>query len=132
MSGVNKAIIIGRLGKDPEVKTTPTGKKCALMSIATSEKINGIEKVEWHRVVVWEQKAELAEKYLKKGSYVYIEGKIQTREYEDKQNGIKRFVTEIIVNKIEIPFPNNVQASKEEIKTTQSEILNYANEDVPF
>jgi len=98
MSSVNKATIIGRLGKDPEVKTTSTGKKCATFSVATSEKYKDKEVTEWHRIVLWEQLAELAEKYLKKGNLCYLEGKIQTRDYE--QNGQKHYITEIIGSKL--------------------------------
>lgn len=100
MSGVNKAIILGRLGKDPEIRATQSGKKCASFSIATSETFNGTEKIEWHRIVCWEKLAEVAEKYLKKGVKVFVEGKIQTRSYENK--GIKTFLTEIIASQISL------------------------------
>lgn len=99
MSTLNKATIIGRLGQDPEVRTTQGGTKVATLSIATSEKWKGKdgqtqERTEWHRVVAWGRTAEVARDYLKKGSQVYIEGPIQTREWEDK-DGQKRYTTEI-------------------------------------
>lgn len=99
MSTLNKAIIIGRLGQDPEVRTTHGGTRVATLSIATSEKWkdkNGQkqERTEWHRVVAWGRTAEVARDYLKKGSQVYVEGPIQTREWEDK-DGQKRYTTEI-------------------------------------
>lgn len=103
MSGVNKAIILGRLGQDPEVRTTPSGQQVCTMSIATSEKYTKDgkqeEKTEWHRVVCWGKTAELAGKYLKKGRNVYIEGKIQTRSWDD-QAGQKRYTTEVIANQL--------------------------------
>ena len=100
MSGINKAIIVGRLGKDPDVRATQSGKKCATLSLATSEKYKDQEKTEWHRIILWEKLAEIAEKYLKKGNLVYIEGKIQTREYESQ--GVKKYVTEIVANQISL------------------------------
>jgi len=99
MSGVNKAIIIGRLGQDPELKYTPNGNAVCNFSIATSEKFktkSGSEKEEtqWHRIVAWGKTAEIAAEYLAKGREVYIDGKIKTRSYEDK-NGVKKYSTEI-------------------------------------
>jgi len=99
MSSLNKAMIIGRLGQDPEVRYTQSNTAFANMSVATSEKYkdrNGElqETTEWHRVVVWGRLAEICQEYLKKGSLVYFEGPIQTREWEDK-DGQKRYTTEI-------------------------------------
>jgi single-strand DNA-binding protein len=100
MASVNKAILIGNLGKDPELRYTPSGRAVASFSIATSEKWKGQdgenqEKTEWHNIVLWGRTAELAKEYLSKGSPVYIEGRIQTRSYEDK-NGVKKYITEIV------------------------------------
>jgi single-strand DNA-binding protein len=100
MASVNKAILIGNLGKDPELRYTPSGRAVANFSIATSEKWKGQdgenqEKTEWHNIVLWGRTAELAKEYLSKGSPVYIEGRIQTRSYEDK-NGVKKYITEIV------------------------------------
>ena len=101
---VNKVILIGNLGKDPESKTLESGAKVTSFTIATSEsykdKNSGekITKTEWHNIVVWRGLADVAEKYLKKGSQVYIEGKIQSRTYEDKKEGVTKYFTEIIGN----------------------------------
>lgn len=102
MSSLNKACILGNLGKDPEVRTTQGGTKVANISVATSErwrdKNSGEQKerTEWHRVTLWDKLAEIAEKYLSKGSKVYLEGKIQTRKWQD-QNGQDRYSTEIVL-----------------------------------
>ncbi|MEO1022502.1 MAG: single-stranded DNA-binding protein [Bacteroidota bacterium] len=99
MSSLNKAMIIGRLGQDPEVRYTQANTAVATLSIATSERYkdsNGEnqERTEWHRVVAWGRLAEICQQYLKKGSLVYIEGPIQTRQWEDQQ-GQKRYTTEV-------------------------------------
>ncbi len=96
---LNKAMIIGRLGQDPEVRYTQSNTAVANLSVATSEKYkdkNGEmkEDTEWHRVVLWGRTAEIAQEFLKKGSQVFIEGKIQTREWEDKE-GQTKYTTEI-------------------------------------
>jgi len=102
MAGVNKAIILGNLGQDPEVRFMPSGEAVANLSIATSEtwkdKQTGEqkEKTEWHRVSVFGKSAEIAGEYLKKGSKVYIEGKIQTRKWTDQQ-GQDKYTTEIVL-----------------------------------
>ncbi len=107
MGGVNKVIIIGRLGKDPEIRYTPAGDAVATLTIATSDdwrdKNTGERqsKTEWHRVVAWRKLAEIAGNYLKKGSQVYIEGKLQTRSWEDR-DGVKRFTTEIIAQNMQM------------------------------
>src|SRR5690554_7863187 len=98
MSSLNKAMIIGRLGSDPEVRYTQSNTAVATLSIATSERFkdsNGEyqERTEWHRVVAWSRLAEICQQYLKKGSLVYIEGPIQTRSWEDK-DGQKKYMTD--------------------------------------
>ncbi|MDR2422424.1 MAG: single-stranded DNA-binding protein [Deltaproteobacteria bacterium] len=95
MASVNKAILIGRLGQDPEMRRTQTGKNVTNFSMATSERWNNEERVEWHKIVLFERLAEVAKEYLRKGSQVYIEGRIQTRAWED-QKGNKRTTTEIV------------------------------------
>lgn len=97
---VNKVIIIGNLGSDPELRTTGGGQQVAQFSVATSRSWNNAsgekqEKTEWHRIVAWRKLAEIADRYLKKGDKVYIEGEIQYREYEAKDGTGKRYVTEI-------------------------------------
>jgi len=104
--GVNKVILIGNLGSDPEVKYTPSGVPVANFSLATSETWNDKsgerqEKTEWHRLVIWRKLAEIAGQYLKKGSKIYIEGKLQTRSWDD-QNGQKRYTTEVVVNDLQM------------------------------
>ncbi|WP_421774859.1 single-stranded DNA-binding protein [Gracilimonas sp.] len=99
MSSLNKAMLIGNLGQDPEVRYTQSNTAVATLSIATSERFkdsNGEyqERTEWHRVVAWGRTAEICQQYLSKGSKVYIEGPIQTRQWEDK-DGQKRYTTEI-------------------------------------
>ena len=105
MSSVNKAILIGRLGQDPELKYTPGGKAVVNFSIATSETWmkdgEKQEKTEWHNIVMWEKLAEVAAEYLKKGSLVYIEGPIQTRTWEG-QDGHKNKATEVVGKKMEM------------------------------
>jgi single-strand DNA-binding protein len=105
MSGVNKVIIVGRLGADPEVKTVSNGNTVTRLSVATSENWNDKdgqkqERTEWHRVVVWGKLAELCGKYLSKGRQVYLEGRLQTRSWEDQQ-GQKRYTTEIVANTVQ-------------------------------
>ncbi|QTM69044.1 single-stranded DNA-binding protein [Buchnera aphidicola (Hormaphis cornu)] len=101
--GINKVILIGYLGQDPEVRYMPNGSAVANINLATSEtwkdKKTGEtkEKTEWHRIVIFGKLAEIAREYLKKGSQVYIEGSLQTRKWKD-QNGLERYITEIVVN----------------------------------
>ena len=105
MAGMNKAILIGNLGKDPEIRYTPSGTAVANFSIATSEswtdKESGDkrERTEWHRIVAWGKLAEICGEYLHKGKQVYVEGRIQTRDWEDN-DGVKRYTTEIIINQM--------------------------------
>jgi len=99
MASVNKVILIGNLGRDPELRCTPQGKPVATLSIATTERWTNKsgekqERTEWHRVVLWGRQAEVANQYLKKGSPCYIEGRITTRSWEDKDK-VKRYTTEI-------------------------------------
>jgi len=102
MSGINKAIILGNLGKDPEVRTFADGNKVCNFSVATSEswkdKQSGEkkEKVEWHNISIYGPLADIAEKYLKKGSKVYLEGKLQTRKWQD-QSGNDRYSTDVVL-----------------------------------
>lgn len=104
--GVNKVILVGRLGSDPELKYTPSGVAVATFSVATNENWtdkdgNAQERTEWHRIVCWRKLAEIAGEYLKKGRQVYVEGRLQTRSWED-QNGVKRYQTEIIARDIQM------------------------------
>ncbi len=101
MTGVNKVILIGNLGKDPEIRYLEGGVSVASFPLVTSEYFvkdgKRIEQVEWHNVVMWRKLADNASKYLKKGRTVYIEGKLRTRSFEDKEN-VKRYITEIVAD----------------------------------
>ncbi|HYQ87699.1 MAG: hypothetical protein AUI33_11940 [Ignavibacteria bacterium 13_1_40CM_2_61_4] len=100
---LNKATLIGNLGKDPEVSYTASGVAVAKFSVATNERWkdaegNVQERTEWHNIVAWRKLAEICGQYLKKGSKVYLEGKLQTRSWDDKNTGVKRYSTEIIAD----------------------------------
>ena len=106
MAGVNKVILIGNLGNDPEVRTLENGTKVATLSIATSESYtdkdgNRQEQTEWHRVVYWRKTAEIVEKYVKKGSKIFVEGRLKTRSWTDKDN-ITRYTTEIVGDRLQM------------------------------
>ncbi len=104
MASLNKVLLIGHLGKDPEVRYTPDGAAVASFSLATSEVFNDKngtrqERTEWHRISAWGKLADICKQYLAKGRQVYIEGRIRTREYTDRE-GIKRYATEIVANQM--------------------------------
>jgi single-strand DNA-binding protein len=106
MSGVNKVILVGRLGGDPELRYTPGGQAVARLSLATSEAWTDKqgqkqERTEWHRVVVWGKMAEVCGQHLSKGRQVYIEGRLQTRSWDDKNSGQKKYSTEIVANTVQ-------------------------------
>jgi single-strand DNA-binding protein len=105
MSGVNKVIIVGRLGADPEVKAVGQGSTVTRLNVATSENWMGKdgqkqERTEWHRIVVWGKLAEICGKHLSKGRQVYVEGRLQTRKWEDQQ-GQAKYTTEIVANTVQ-------------------------------
>ena len=143
MSGVNKVILVGHLGKDPEVRHLENGVNVASFSLATTETItnkNGEKQdlTEWHNIVVWRGLADVAEKYLKKGKQVYVEGKIRTRSWDDKE-GVKRYTTEIVADSFTMlgkkedggnANSNNMNAGV----PSASEIVNSAGgeDDLPF
>ena len=107
MAGINKVILVGRLGKDPETKFTPNGVAVTSFTIATSEEWKNKDtgeknsKTEWHRIVTWNRLAEICGEYLSKGSQIYIEGRLQTREWEDR-DGNKKYTTEIIAQSMQM------------------------------
>lgn len=112
---VNKVMLLGRLGKDPEMATTPKGSRVTKFSLATSEKDKDKkERTEWHNIVVWGKLAEVAGQYLAKGRQVFIEGKLQTRSWDDK-NGQKRYMTEIVCTNL-----NFIGGDKKETAPTVS------------
>jgi single-strand DNA-binding protein len=100
---LNRVTLIGNLGKDPEVKYTPSGTPVAKIALATNERYkdkNGEwqDRTEWHNVVLWQRLAEIAGEYLKKGGKVYVEGRLQTRSWDDKQTNQKKYMTEVVAN----------------------------------
>jgi single-strand DNA-binding protein len=104
---VNKVILIGNLGRDPEVRSTPSGQPVASFSLATSRKWkdktgNRQEETEWHNIVVWGKQAEIAGQYLKKGKQIYLEGRLQTRSWDDKQSGEKKYRTEVVCDNFQM------------------------------
>ncbi|MCI0514668.1 single-stranded DNA-binding protein [candidate division KSB1 bacterium] len=103
-NSVNRVVILGRLGADPEVQYTPTGVAVAKFNVATNrawkdEAGNVIEKTDWHRIIAWRKQAEIIGEYLKKGAQVYVEGRLETRSWDD-QNNQKRYITEVIVENL--------------------------------
>ncbi len=100
---LNRVQLIGNLGKDPEVKYTPSGTPVAKLTIATNERFKDKsgewqDRTEWHNVVLWQRLAEIAGEYLKKGGKVYIEGRLQTRSWDDKQTNQKKYMTEVVAS----------------------------------
>lgn len=106
-SSVNKVILIGRLGKDPEIRSTPQGTTVAKFTIATDERFTDRsgekqERTEWHNIVAWSKLAEICGQYLKKGKLVYIEGSLRTDSWDDKETGQKRYRTEIVAQNMQM------------------------------
>ena len=141
MSGINKVILVGRLGADPEMKNTSTGQTVTRINLATSESWVNREgkrqdKTEWHRIVVWGKLAETCAQHLSKGRQVYIEGRLQTRSWETEK-GDKRFSTEVVANQV-LFLGSGASAGKpkEEAKTSQTyqpeETFDTKAEDLPF
>ena len=142
MASLNKAFLIGNLGKDPEIRVTPAGQTVATFSLATTERVKSKdgkseERTEWHRVVLWGKLAEIARDYLHKGKTVYVEGRIQTRKWDDK-NGHTNYTTEIIGDNLQMLSPKKeaergYPASWDEMDTGSDvarELVDY--DDVPF
>ena len=128
MAGVNKAILVGNLGRDPELRHTQNGQAVVNFTLATSENWtdkNGerVERTEWHRIVVWGKTGEMCAQYLSKGRTVYVEGRIQTREWEDK-DGNKRYTTEINAQTVNFigPRTSSGVSGAEDNATSPSEV----------
>ena len=142
---VNKAIILGNVGQDPDVRSLDNGIKVANFSVATTERgytlKNGTqvpERTEWHNIVVWRGLAEIAEKYVKKGTKLYIEGKIKTRSYEDNQGG-KRYITEVYADQLELLGGSQGNRLEKGTRTTdwapsseESALKPITDDDLPF
>lgn len=104
---VNKVILIGNLGRDPEVRSTQTGRPVANFTLATNRRWTDNqgqrqEQTEWHNIVCWGRQAEVAGQYLRKGKQIYVEGRIQTRSWEDRQSGEKKYMTEIVCDNFQM------------------------------
>ena len=143
MSGINKVILVGHLGKDPEVRHLEGGVTVASFPLATSETFNRdgkrVEQTEWHNVVLWRGLAEVASRYLQKGKLVYIEGKLRTRSFEDKEK-VKKYVTEIVAENFtmlgrktdfEPNTPSNVLPANNKIEDDFSTSIDQSG-DLPF
>ncbi len=143
MLGVNKVILIGNLGKDPEVRTLESGTKVATFSLATNESFKGkdgnrVEQTEWHNIVLWRALADLAEKYLRKGNQIYLEGRIKSRSWEDKE-GNRKYITEIVGDNMtflgkpsESTSPNRPPATEEPQEFGESSAAEEGDGDLPF
>lgn len=133
MSSVNRIILVGRLGKDPESRQAGD-KKVVSFPLATSEKYNGNEQVEWHNVEIWGKLADIAEQYLTKGSLVFLEGKIKTDQWE--KDGVKQYRTKVVVNQMTMLGGNqaNGQATEqvEQQAAEQAQEVYPSDDDLPF
>jgi single-strand DNA-binding protein len=150
---VNKVILIGNLGKDPEVKYTPQGTPVAKLTLATNERYKDKEgqwqdRTEWHNDVLWQRLAEIAGEYLKKGGKVYIEGRLQTRSWDDKQTNQKKYMTEVVASDLVLlggrgegggessraaaAGGNNFDQRTSEAETVPAQSSPISDEDIPF
>lgn len=136
---VNKVILIGNLGRDPEVRTIPSGQNVAEFSLATSRRWrdrdgNQQEQTEWHRIVCWGRQAEIAGQYLRKGRQVYVEGRLQTRSWDDKQTGEKRYMTEVICDNFQMLGRREDYDSSPSYDQTgdDSQAADPVDDDIPF
>jgi single-strand DNA-binding protein len=147
MASVNKAILIGNLGKDPELRYTPSGQAVASFPLATSERYkdkegNWQERTDWHNIVVWGRQGETVKEYLKKGRSAYVEGRIQTRSYDDRE-GNKKWITEIVASRVQFlggrgegdRSGGGQSASESEMPETAAvsePLVNQEDDDLPF
>ncbi len=144
MAGVNRVLLIGNLGKDPEVITFDNGVKKASFPLATSESYknkegNRVDQTEWHNIVMWRGLAEICEKYLHKGDQIFIEGKIRTRSYE--VDGVKKYITEIFTDNMTMlgkrsdsqgTTPQNPVENQQTPETGDAETIDSPGDDLPF
>jgi single-strand DNA-binding protein len=139
MASVNKVILVGNLGADPEVRYTPGGKAVATFRLATKEQWTGkdgekTERTEWHRIVAWARLGEICGEYLHKGSQVYIEGRLQTRNWEDRE-GVKRYTTEIVAQAMQMlgsAGGKGGTAKTVEERFPDEEPVSIPEDDIPF
>ena len=140
---INKVILVGNLGKDPELRYTPSGSTVCIFSLATTEKFKGKagearEQTEWHNIVAWNGLAEICGEYLHKGKQVYVEGKLQTRSYEDR-NGVKRYKAEIVIsqmqmlgNKVSDDGKKRLDSDDWDFEPPENNKGNRLNDEVPY
>ena len=141
MASINKVILVGNLGRDPEVRYTQNGNAVANINLATNEVWNDKsgqrqERTEWHRIVVWGKQAEIAKEYLSKGRQIYVEGSLQTRQWEDK-DGQKRYTTEIRCQRFVMLGGRGGEGRSESVGGSEPEPempqdMSYSDEDIPF
>ena len=125
MASINKVIIVGSLGRDPETRSNPSGDSVTRISVATSWKGKNEEQTEWHRIVMFGKLSEIADKYLRKGSQVYIEGRLQTSKYTGK-DGIERYSTDIIASQMQM------LGGKGETARPAKQDAPFINDPIPF
>ena len=141
MASLNRVTLIGNLGRDPEVRTTPNGTKVATVSLATTTRWRDPEsketktRPEWHRVVLWSRNAEIISEYCSKGSQLYVEGPLQTRSWTDR-DGAKRYTTEVVARRVQLlgrpedrQIPDAEEAAPEAPAPDESEV---PEDDIPF
>jgi single-strand DNA-binding protein len=141
MASLNKVMLIGNLGKDPEVRFTASGQAVASFSLATSEKFKGKsgdweERTEWHNITLWGKLAEIAGEYLSKGKTIYVEGRLQTRKWQDK-SGNDRYTTDIVGDKMQMlsakgERSSSTSGSSAGMSSMQNEEPPFQDDDIPF
>ena len=145
MASVNKAILIGNLGKDPELRYTSSGQAVASFSLATTDRYkdkegNWQERTDWHNIVVWGRQGETAKEYLSKGRSAYIEGRIQTRSYDDKE-GNKKWITEIVASRVQFlggrgdggsKSSDSSNSGSKDAQAVTEPLVNQEDDDLPF
>ena len=141
MASLNKVMLIGNLGKDPEVRFTASGQAVASFSLATSEKFKGKtgdweERTEWHNITLWGKLAEISGEYLSKGKTIYVEGRLQTRKWQDK-SGNDRYTTEIVGEKMQMLSPKGERSGGEPSQVSKTGASNFEeppfqDDDIPF
>ena len=139
MASINKVILLGNLGADPEIRYTAGGDAVATVSVATSSSWNDKqsgekrEKTEWHRVVFFRRLAEIVGEYLKKGSSIYVEGQLQTNSYEDKNTGERKFSTQIVAREMQmLGSRNNMDGQQDSPQEMQSQESPAFDDEIPF
>ena len=140
MASINKVLLLGNLGRDPELRSTPKGNKVLNFPMATSRRWKDREteevhdETDWHRIVVWGRQAEVLSEYLKKGSQVHVEGRLQTRSWSDN-DGAKRYTTEIVASRIQMlgrPEDRRAPESVDEPEAPSEAVEPDGDDDIPF